>query len=233
MRLPSGGRPSAGGYGSPGACEGIPTPREGMTLGANRPGRCLCLVVALCIGACSSRSGSRSPSATSGSGSINTSTTSFPSPQPTPPPSTTTIAPAVADSCVIGNWRATTVNTFFAVNSTNVPVAGAAGTVLTITADGVAKWDYGAAAPLRGQAGGYAVDTTWRGFETEMLRANAGVWAVTSGDGTHRSATATVNGRVVTVNPEGSYTPVSGSYTCDAHSLVVNKPTRGTDAYSR
>jgi curved DNA-binding protein CbpA len=93
---------------------------------------------------------------------------------------------SVGDDCLVGTWRGEAFEVPLRASLDGREVAavvrGGAGVVLTIAADGEARADYRAAAPLTGAAGAHRIEGTYAGTTIERWQADDGRVRLSSTD---------------------------------------------------
>ncbi len=110
-----------------------------------------------------------------------------------------TSALSVGDDCLVGTWRGEAFEVPLRASldgrEVTAVVRGGAGVVLTIAADGKARADYGAAAPLTGGTGAYRIEGTYAGTTTERWQAGDGRVRLSGTDTSALSFMVMINGR--------------------------------------
>lgn len=106
---------------------------------------------------------------------------------------------SIGDDCLVGTWRGEAfevpLRAFLDGREVTAVVQGGAGVILTITGDGKARSDYGAAAPLAGAAGAYRIEGTYAGSTVERWQAGDGRVKLSGTDTSALRFTAIINGR--------------------------------------
>ena len=106
---------------------------------------------------------------------------------------------SVGDECLVGTWRGEAFEVPLRASlegrEVTAVVRGADGVVLTIAADGKARADYGAAAPLTGEAGAYRNEGTYAGATVERWQAGDGLVKLSGTDTSALSFRVMINGR--------------------------------------
>lgn len=115
------------------------------------------------------------------------------------------------DGCLVGSWKSTGLTTVG-----QLKLAGGAGELLTVDADGTYFYDYSQMQPYSGTtAGGDQIEDTITGTLTGQFHTRDGTWTTSVDDPSTMELSIRKNGVLVaTGHASGSD---SGSYTCQPH----------------
>lgn len=130
--------------------------------------------------------------------------------------------PAIGDSCLVGAWILTEETNQSGYTYAGVPVmvSGMAGAELAMTSGGEEKETFDGSKPLVGTLpNGLQLAITIRGAIIYEIHASAGKYNET-GAAVQLPTTATAGGAPVT-DYHSSYTPGSGTYSCDSGHLTM------------
>jgi Zn-dependent protease with chaperone function len=132
-------------------------------------------------------------------------------------------AGVTVDRCLVGTWRVTVM---YLNGTSGVSLAGGAGILLTIRADGTELYDYAASGPLQGEYQGHRLVELMRGYGTARTKAVGGKIEESPTDSSHLGVALSVDGgSPVSLPPD--FTSYS-TYTCSSTLLKLDN-----DQYER
>ena len=149
-------------------------------------------------------------------------------------PSPTASVAAVGDPCVVGRWisQPMQIAAAWGQNGTKVPMAGAQGEILTISAEGASVYDDNQRTPLVGTYLGHQVEYLFRGQWITRVHAVNGKWTES-----FESTTATVQAvsdgmaskALALARSDFEATP---KYSCNSRQLTLQAAS-GSTVYSK